>query len=56
MIGLIITIAFVGCIVWAITTYIPMPKPFKGIIIVIAVIFLGLLMLRALGIDVDTSL
>lgn len=49
MIGLIITIALLGLIVWAVTTYIPMPPPFKTAIYVIAVICLILYVLSAFG-------
>lgn len=40
MLGLILTIAVVGLIVWAVITYIPMPQPFQGIIVIVAVLFL----------------
>ena len=38
MLSLILTIAVVGFIVWAIITYIPMPQPFQGIIILVAIL------------------
>lgn len=38
MLGLILTIAIIGLIVWAIITYVPMPQPFQGIIIIIAIL------------------
>jgi len=38
MLGLILTIAIIGLIVWAIITYLPMPAPFQGIIVIIAVL------------------
>lgn len=38
MLGLILTIAVIGLIVWAITTYIPMEPVFKGFIILIAIL------------------
>lgn len=49
MISLIITIALVGLIVWLIITYIPMPAPFRTIIIVIAALFLILWLASLLG-------
>ena len=49
MIALIVTIALVGLIVWAVTTLIPMPPQFKTAIMVIAVVFLVLYVLSALG-------
>jgi len=50
MITLILTLALVGFIVWLIITYIPMPDPFKKVIIVIVVIILILYVLNVLGI------
>jgi hypothetical protein len=50
LIELLILIAVVGFLVWALTTYVPMPQPFKTAIVVIAVIVLILITLRALGI------
>lgn len=49
MISLIVTVAIVGLIVWAIVTYIPMPPGFKNAIIVIAVICVLLFVLQAFG-------
>jgi hypothetical protein len=40
MLGLILTIAVVGFIVWAIITYIPMPQPFQGVIILVAILII----------------
>jgi len=50
LIELLVLIAVVGFLVWALTSYVPMPAPFKTAIIVIAVIVLVLFVLRALGI------
>jgi predicted membrane channel-forming protein YqfA (hemolysin III family) len=50
MISLIIAIALVGLIVYLITTYVPMPAPFKTIIYVICVIFLIIYLMRVLNI------
>jgi len=50
LIELIIIIAIVGFLIYALTTYVPMPAPFKTAIIVVAVIVLILYVLRALGI------
>lgn len=49
MISLIIAIAIIGFIVWAVITYIPMPALFKNAIVVIAVVLVLLYVLRALG-------
>lgn len=50
MIALIIVLALVGFIVYAVTTYIPMPPIFKTAIIVITVVLLILYVMRALGV------
>ncbi len=49
MIELIVYIALCGLIVWAITSLIPMPDPFKKAIYVVAVVGLVLLVLRSAG-------
>lgn len=53
---LIITIAIVGLLVWAITTYIPMNDAFKRMIVVVGVVVCavmvlvwGMMQLRAIG-------
>lgn len=38
MLGLIFTIAIVGFLVWAVINYVPMPQPFQGIIILVAIL------------------
>jgi hypothetical protein len=49
MISLIITLAIVGVIVWAIHTYIPMPPAFKTAIYIIAVVCVVFYVLSAFG-------
>lgn len=49
MISLIITIAVVGLLVWAIVTYVPMPPAFKTAIIIVAVLCLVIYILSAFG-------
>ena len=49
MIQLILTIALLGLVVWLVTTYIPMPAPFKTIIYVIAVVILLLYLIQVFG-------
>lgn len=49
LIGLIVVIAVVGLLVWAITTLVPMPDPFKRAIYVVAVVVLALYVLSAFG-------
>jgi hypothetical protein len=43
----LIYIAIIGVILWAIVTYVPMPQPFKAVIIVIGAIIALLLLLKA---------
>lgn len=50
MLLLILTIALLGFLVYLITTYIPMPAPFKTIIYVVAAIVLLLYLMSAFGI------
>ncbi len=50
LVGILITIALVGLIVWALTYFIPMPEKFKTLIYVIAGIVVLLYVLNAFGI------
>lgn len=49
MIELVITIAIVGLIVWAVTTFIPMPAGFKTAIYVVALVCVIVYLLRSFG-------
>lgn len=49
MIELIVTIALVGLLVWAITTLIPMPPAFSKAIMVLGVVFVVIYVLSAFG-------
>lgn len=49
LITLVVTIAIVGLIVWAITTVVPMPEQFKKVIYVVCVVFLAVWILQAFG-------
>lgn len=49
LIGLIVVIAVLGLIVWAITTLVPMPDKFRQAIYVVAVVVLVLYLLAAFG-------
>jgi peptidoglycan/LPS O-acetylase OafA/YrhL len=49
MINLILGLALLGLLVYLIITYIPMPAPFKNVIVVIAVVFLILIVMHAVG-------
>jgi predicted membrane channel-forming protein YqfA (hemolysin III family) len=51
MIGLILVLALVGFVVYIITTYIPMPQPFKIGIYVVVVVVLIVYLMRVLGIQ-----
>jgi hypothetical protein len=46
---LILTLALVGFVLWAVITYIPMPPMFKNVIVVIIVIFVIIWLIRQLG-------
>ncbi len=50
MIELILVIALIGCLVYFITTYIPMPAPFKTVIYVVVAVVLVLFLMRTFGI------
>lgn len=50
MISLILTLALIGVIVWLILQYVPMPEPFKKVIMVVVVVFVILWLMRVLGI------
>src|SRR5262245_9752801 len=52
LIAFILLCALVGVIVWAVTTYLPMPAPIKTVIIAAAVIVLLLVLLQGVGLDV----
>ncbi len=49
LISLLILIAVIGVVVWLITTYIPMPQPFKSAILVVAIVAVLLVILNAFG-------
>lgn len=51
MIMLILTLALLGFVVWLVTTYIPMPQPFKIGIYVIVVVVVIVYLMRVLGIQ-----
>jgi hypothetical protein len=47
LLTLVVWIAVVGLVVWLVTTYIPMPEPFRKVIIVVAVVVLILWLVNA---------
>jgi hypothetical protein len=38
--SLVVTIAIVGCVVWIVITYVPMPEPFRRILVAVVVLVL----------------
>jgi hypothetical protein len=52
MIELLLLMALIGVIAWALVTYVPMAPPVKTIIIIAAAIFCVLLLVRAFGVDI----
>ena len=50
MIELLIVIIVVGMLVWLAVTYLPLPAPFKTILMVVAVVCVVVYILRAFGI------
>jgi predicted membrane channel-forming protein YqfA (hemolysin III family) len=51
MVMLILTLALIGFVVYLITTYIPMPAPFKTVIYVIVAVVLILYLMSVFGIS-----
>ena len=49
IIELLIIIAIIGLIAWALIQLVPMPAPIRTVIVVVAVLFCLLLVLRSLG-------
>lgn len=49
MISLLITIALIGLLVWALITFVPMPDKFKTAIIVVAIVCVIIYVLSAMG-------
>lgn len=49
LLTIVLTLAIVGLIVWAVTTFIPMPPKFQQLIYVITVVFLVLWILQGFG-------
>lgn len=50
LISLIIILAVVGLIVWAVTTYIPMDAGIKKLILIVAIVACVLYVLQAFGV------
>lgn len=56
LIILVLGIALIGVIVWAVTTYVPMPPIFKTLIYIVAAVALILWLVRHLGSSVPNVL
>ena len=50
MLGLLLVLAVIGVIAWAVTTYIPMPQGIKTLIIIVAVVCACIYVLNAFGV------
>jgi peptidoglycan/LPS O-acetylase OafA/YrhL len=53
LVELILILALIGCLVYFITTYIPMAPPFKAVITIVAAVVCILVLVRAFGLDVS---
>lgn len=51
MLELILMLALIGCAAYFMVTYIPMLEPFKTLIIILAVVFCVVILIRAFGLD-----
>lgn len=49
LIQLIVLIAVIGLLVWAVTTVVPMPAQFQKIILVVAIVVVAFIVLQAFG-------
>ena len=56
LIMVVLVLALIGCLVWAITTYIPMPPIFKTAITIIAIIVVILYLVRTFASNVPNVL
>lgn len=46
LLSLVIALALIGFVLWLVVTYVPMPEPFKRVILVVVVLVLLLYLLR----------
>lgn len=49
IVSLLVVIAIIGLIAWALTQLVPMPAPMQTVIVVVAVLFCLLLVLQVVG-------
>jgi hypothetical protein len=47
--SLVVTIAIVGFVVWLVITYVPMPEPFRRIVVALVILILLIWLVRALA-------
>lgn len=50
LLGLLLVLVLLGVLAWALTTYIPMPQPIKGLIVVVCTLVAILFVLSAFGV------
>ena len=51
LVTVLLVLAVIGLIVYLITTYVPMPQPFRTVILVIAAVCVILYLVRLFGLD-----
>ena len=49
VLALIVTLAVVGFLLWVVTTYVPMPPPFKQVLVVLVVLLILIWFLRIMA-------
>ena len=50
LVSLILSLALIGFLLWLIVTYVPMPEPYRRLVIVVVVILIVVWLLRLLGV------
>ena len=50
LISVILSLALIGFLLWVVITYIPMPEPFKRVIVVVVLVIVVVWLLRYLGV------
>ena len=50
MITLILTLALIGVLTWAVITYLPMPQGIKNLIVIIVIVLIVLYLIRIIGV------
>jgi hypothetical protein len=52
LIALILGLAVVGLVLWLVVTYIPMPEPYKRVVVILIVVLVVLWVIGRLGFDI----